>query len=338
MKNYVRGKNRVLVARPLGGLNDVLCQIEYARKIAARTHRRLAIQTETGNKDLAHKFGQSFGSIFSFIDGTSLPSQIELENLLSRSRTVFPEFFDSPERLLEGSLEDITKGQTSRYQLTPGGHESFDVLVHESWGGGSLGTRLLKRIELNEKFLLKLERALATLPEKATGFHFRNTDLKSDRERLNDAIRRTGKTGPIVIASDDSSVKAFLEKENPSRQILSAAELIRSDHKLTKTEMAIAQLFVLAMCDHLVIVPLAKGEPVSYSGYGQLAKAIWSVRKLNTEGLVAFVFSVTKFFEFKPRFDIESFLRSIVVSVLISDQSLKPKGLYKQLIDLSRRL
>jgi len=334
---YPSEKPKLLVVRPLGGLNDVLCQIEYARKLAVKTQRRLAIQTETGNKDLAHKFGQHFSSIFEFVDGTSSPSQSELRNLLLTSGDIFPEHYGTPERLLEGSLEEISNGTNSRYQLEPGGHDSFDVIVHESWGGGILGAKLLKRIALTEEFFLRIQGALMDLPSKSTGIHFRNTDYKSELEVLNNLVRRANKNSPIVLASDDDSIKELLMVENPSRQIFSVADFIRSDTTLTKTEIAVAQLFVLAMCHNFVMVPLAKGQPVQFSGYSQLAKAIWCVRKLTTEGVVGFVLSRSRFFGSGIRPNPRGLLQSLSMNGLILSQSLNPQGLYRQIANVFRR-
>jgi hypothetical protein len=60
----VINSKRYLLVRPLGGLNDCLCQINYAKRIAFFHRRKLVIQTETGDANLFHRFGQSFESIF----------------------------------------------------------------------------------------------------------------------------------------------------------------------------------------------------------------------------------------------------------------------------------
>jgi hypothetical protein len=346
MENFSEEQTKILVVRPLGGLNDVLCQIEYARKISLKTRRRLAIQTETGNKDLAHKFGQNFGSIFEFVDGTSSPSQIELRGLLLSSKDVFPPQYGAPERLLEGSLEEITKGKHNRHKIKLGHHNSFDVIVHESWGGGILGVKLLKRIALNEDLLLKFQRELVDLPSKSTGIHFRNTDYKSERGALNDLVRRSRSSSPIVLASDDESVKEFLRTEHPNRKIFSVSDFIRSESNLTKTEMAVAQLLILAMCHDLIIVPLSKDHRAKFSGYSYLAKAIWSIRKLNMEGAIPFVLSVIRFVGPSTRVNPKELLRSLSPVALLQSlsmssfilvQSFHPLGLYRQLIKCFRR-
>lgn len=339
-------KPGTLVVRPLGGLNDVLCQIELARRVALKTRRQFAIQTETGSRDLLYCFGQAFETIFEFTDGTSaLPSK-DLTNLLLVSKSVFPEFYGSPSRLLEGSLAEITNGQNICYQIAPGAHEDFDVIVHESWGGGQLGIRLIKRIALTEELSAKVREAIIELPKKATGIHFRNTDYKSDWNTLNSFVKSAGKFGPIVLASDDDSALQFLRSKNPSMEILSASELIRSDIKFTNIEMAVAQLFVLALCENLILVPLDNRQSVRFSGYGLLAKAIWAARKLRTKGVLPYVWSTIRFINPRSLFNLKNLSSWVRITswwdpltgfVFVLGQALNPKGLYRQVIDLYLR-
>ena len=335
-------KTGALVVRPLGGLNDVLCQIEFARRVSVKTQRRFAIQTETGSNDLTYRFRQSFDSIFEFIDGTSYIARKDLTNLLLASGSVFTAFYGSPSRLLEGSLADITKGQHTRYQIAPRGHENFDVIVHESWGGGRLGMRLIGRIALTEEFSSRVFGAINELPKNATGVHFRNSDYRSDLKAVNNLVRTAGKVGPIVIATDDDSVLEFLRVKNSSIEIYSASDLIRSDAKFSIIETALAQLFVLALCDNLVLVPLEKGQSARFSGYGLLAKSIWATRKLNTDGLIPLFWSNIRFFSLLLLSNLRNIQRWVRVNswwdplaraVFILGQARNPKGLYRQAID-----
>jgi hypothetical protein len=338
---YIPNIIHTLVVRPLGGLNDVLCQIEFARRVCVKTRRQFAIQTETGSKDLTHRFGQSFDSIFEFIDGTAYIPRKDLANLLLASGSVFPEYYGSPGRLLEGSLADISNGQHTRYQIAPRGHENFEVIVHESWGGGRLGMRLIGRIALTEEFSSRVFGAINELPKNATGVHFRNSDYRSDLKALNNLVRTAGKVGPIVIATDDDSVLEFLRVENSSREIYSASDLIGRDSKFSIIEMALAQLVVLALCNNLILVPLEKGQSARFSGYGLLAKSIWATRKLNTEGILALVWSNIRFFSPRSLFLLNNLSRWVRINfwwdplarfVFILGQARNPKGLYRQAI------
>ncbi len=319
----------------------MLCQIEFARRVSVKTQRRFAIQTETGSNDLTYRFSQSFDSIFEFIDGTSYIVRKDLTNLLFASGSVFPAFYGSPSRLLEGSLADITNGQHTRYQIAPRGHENFDVIVHESWGGGRLGMRLIGRIALTEEFSSRVFGAINELPKNATGVHFRNSDYRSDLKAVNNLVRTAGKVGPIVIATDDDSVLEFLRVKNSSIEIYSASDLIRSDAKFSIIETALAQLFVLALCDNLVLVPLEKGQSARFSGYGLLAKSIWAARKLNTDGVFPLVWSTIRFFSLRSLSNLNNLQRWIrfnswwdplARTVFILGQARNPKGLYRQAI------
>ncbi len=319
----------------------MLCQIEFARRVSVKTRRRFAIQTETGSKDLTYRFRQSFDSIFEFIDGTNYIARKNLTNLLLASVSVFPAFYGSPSRLLEGSLAEITNGQHTRYQIPPCGHKNFDVIVHESWGGGRLGMKLIERIALTEEFSSRFFEAINELPKNATGVHFRNTDYRSDLKTLNNLVRTAGKVGPIVIATDDDPVLEFLRVKNSSIEIYSASDLIRSDAKLSIIETALAQLFVLALCDNLVLVPLERGQSARFSGYGLLAKSIWAARKLNTDGVFSLVWSTIRFFSLRSLSNLKNIQRWIRVNswwdplartLFTLGQARNPKGLYRQAI------
>lgn len=330
---------KVLVVRPLGGLNDVLCQIEYARKLSASANRKFAIQTEVGNVGLTHRFAETFDSLFRFVDNTQVLQPQELESLLSRATTILPEEYESPSKFLETTLEAVTEGKLKRFRLKPGGYDRYDVVVHESGGGGPLGAILLGRVVFSEKFLKRLHDQIKILPINATGIHFRNSDYKSRPELLKRFIQRVPKRESILLASDDKDIRSFLSTTTSNRQIILANECFSDTSTFTKNELALAELYLLSLCKNLVLVPLSTEHRTRYSGFGRLAKQVWAVRKLRTEGVISFALSATRFLGLGRRKSKKRSLESLLGSInsrFVISQWQKPSGVYLQAIEFWR--
>lgn len=329
----------VLVVRPFGGLNDSLCQIEYARRIAKLTNRKLAVQTEISHSELAHKFGQSFESIFEFIDGTEVISGKPLIEFLTEARTIYPEVYISPKNVVDKSLSEITKGHNKSYRLEASGHEPYSVLVHESSGGGPLGALLLGRLKLTDAFKEKFTPILENLPKNSTGIHFRNGDYKSSYSMLSRVVNRARKNAPILLASDDIYAKEYILSRCKNNNVVYASDFIKKYGIFTDTELAIAEMMLLSMCRDLVLVALSKQHRVRYSGFGRLCKQVWAVRKLRTDGPIAFALSNSKFLGLGRRISSDNPIGNLLGSANVRsvlNQVFKPRGVYYQAIDFWR--
>lgn len=65
---------KYLLCRPLGGLNDSLCQIQRSKAMANVSGRELIVQTETGSPGLPHRYGEEIGSVFTISNSHSFKS------------------------------------------------------------------------------------------------------------------------------------------------------------------------------------------------------------------------------------------------------------------------
>jgi len=327
---------RYLLVRPLGGLNDVLCQIEYARMLALETKRILVIQSETGNPSLKHGFVQSFDSIFSFSDKKhSLPIS-ELPRILSASPTIYPSYFSDPQDLLSESLSQITKGEVVKFKLADCLEKKETVVVHESDGGGLLSSYLFGHIVLQPRLEEIAGRAISLVPPKALGLHFRNSDYKSDKSELDKFVSLAKKNEVVLLATDDPDLRTYLGDTFPGHNIVFTRDLIGKLDSLSPTELAVVELFLLGACSHLALVPLSESEDVNYSGYGLLARQLWVVRKGKTEGLLRLALALSRFS--RPTRPL-TFIRNVVSSTnlrVVVSQLINTRGVFLQLEKLWR--
>jgi hypothetical protein len=304
--------------------------------IAQRTTRTLIVQTESGNPNLSHRFGQTFDSIFTFTDHTRHVSSGELPFVVNSAKSIYPEIYEDPSNLLKGSLSELSEGIVAQYVLPLSIDTQEDILVHESVGGGLLSSFLLGRIAVSEKIISAAAHAIARSPSDSTGLHFRNSDYKSNKSELVNFFSGPASGKSIVVATDDLKIKDYLAASFPSSKITFTRDLISKSHNLTPTEQAVAELLILGACKNLVLVPLAKSEPEKYSGYGMLAKQLWIVTKIKTEGLADFLMSLIKSGWIETRAFSGARARNPgkLNVQLIASQVINPRGVYYQLKEL----
>lgn len=334
---------RLLVVRPLGGLNDSLCQIEHAREIAFRTGRALVIQTELAYPDRSHSFAQPFSSLFHFEDNTQTIDTSSFHEQLKILKTVYPTVYQSPQKLSTNTISDLTFGEKLVFRLPMNCQEDADILVHESAGGGPLGALLLGRVEISPHILSRITAPTIQALKTSCGIHFRNSDYKSDYSALFSFIERLNETTPAVIASDDQNAISELGKVFPNRSFMTAGQFVDRYEELTSTEKALAELIALSMCKNLALVPLSKENWRSsprYSGFGRLAKQLWAVRKLRVDGPLAFLSAVSSFVGLGRRRSLRgNTLTSLIGGANIRSvlkQVVNPTGVYRQLVDSTK--
>jgi hypothetical protein len=289
----MNSKRPILLARPLGGLNDCLCQIEYARKLAQKHRRLLAIQTETGTPGLGHRWGAKFEESFDLVDSSNFLRLDEFERHHFDARLIHPEFFRKSGLPSSKSLSEITGGEIHNFRLSDAPLSQFQVVVHEDWGGGLTSASLLPHIKMSEKLVELSATLLSKINPEALGIHFRNNDYKSNFVQLLEKIDEMPKGQELLLATDDLSALLAVKKSRPNVKITLASSLVKSlDHEISPIDSAILDLIMLSSCKELLIIPLISvdgSEAPKFSGFGRLAKHIWAVRVFSTQGLAGLV-------------------------------------------------
>lgn len=248
------------------------------------------MQTETGSPGTRHRFGQEFSDIFQFVNPKDSGNLGLLRSVLSSKKRICPPVFASLESWVDKSLEEFSNGTQVQSPPIRNCQSSSEVLVRESYGGGSKSFRLLGHLTLNAKLLEKLSESVRAIPVGFTAIHFRNTDYRSSYESLKNAIESVSPDIPIMLATDDETVFGRLERDFPTQQFIPSPSSESKREALTQTEVAVLELAVISRAKSLLLIPLdsqTKDEP-NYSGFGLLAQHLWMVRQIQTRGSIEY--------------------------------------------------
>lgn len=284
--------NGYVVCRPLGGLNDILCQIDRCSQYAIAHKRCLIVDLERNDR-----FQLNFSQFFS-LDSFCLAEPGDLHAFEadvfppSLSGKVEPETYKL--RLSEGHLVEDSSGEVP---IIPklSTRLPHKVLVHHQWGGGVGSARTLISLGVSEWLQGRIEARLKELgPNGNNAIHFRNSDYTSSRIRLLRSIAKSKK--PSLVFTDDGSLR---EDKLPSNCRL--AYLPGSSSNAESIALAIADLIGMAKSDRIILVKL-ENAPVRYSGFGQLASIAWVAYSHSIAQFVFRLLYISRFFlDLRPK-------------------------------------
>lgn len=198
--------NGVVICRPQGGLNDMLCQIERCCAYAERHDRTVIV--DTNHRSTAF-FKDSFARYF-VSRQAMLSFDTDVLARLAEEADVLPACLggrvNSYDGFWHGGLKTYVDGHSDRVL-------SFDfnqahpqkILVHHAMGGGEASLAALGRMRLHEDLVEMLLERLRAIGGEFAGVHVRNTDYKTNYEPYVDRIARAV-DGPLLVASDDRQV------------------------------------------------------------------------------------------------------------------------------------
>jgi len=331
---------RYLLVRPLGGLNDVLCQVEFARRKADKSGRTLVVQSETGSPGLRHRFGEPFSNLFRFVDSKHKADFEPLRPVLQHDASIWPKDFEDLKNWFDKSLQEATRDSKIQCRLELKPPKSATVAVHEGFGGGFDSFSALEHLELNPVVVKVAKDIKRSLPTNLSAIHFRNSDYKSNFEDLlaKSLGVREGET--ILLASDDASIAPKLQRELPNRKILAISSLFQDYPSLSQTERAIQEMLIMSGCSELSLIPVQVAGPEIpvYSGYGRLTEHLWVVRQMQLGRISIFFRHIIDLALQSPRRR-RNPLRLLVFLALRAPQivshAFRPRGVYKQLSQLA---
>ncbi len=195
---------RAVLCRPMGGLNDILCQIEACWRYAETYDRHLIIDTEVSG------LLDTFSTYFVPRSGTAPAVSFSLA--------------DHMPALLEGDVRPAcASADASRYKqrfsaearnhvdAATGEKLTFDfetdhsevLLIHHQCGGGMISIDALNRLELAPEIAEKVRAAISSLPESYASVHVRNTDMNTDYKTFFANIADRLAQKDVLICSDD---------------------------------------------------------------------------------------------------------------------------------------
>jgi hypothetical protein len=288
---------KYVLCRPHGGLNDTLCVVDEAWRLADATSRTLVVdgRASTFARNLAEWFEPRPG-----VEGVVLNPDRRLRRVLDAG-TCFPEVLTG--RLGEAEIVDVghetiswlewrmpidaASGTHLRLDLGHARTLDHDVLLHETYGGGPGAIDALERLRLTRATTRRVERRLAPLIGRDyLGIHIRNTDLRTDYRDFFDGIADEIAGQDVLVCSDDGAVLDHARSRFPQSTVLTTSSPPASggrpyqvDSSTSRRERrkialdALVDVFALAHARQ-VLTALVVNRTNSTTGFGFLATAL----------------------------------------------------------------
>lgn len=297
-------RDKFVLVRPQGGLNDMLKQIETCCQYAEITARNVVVDTEYFSSSSFHdRFSDYFVSRQRglFFD----KCELALENV----DDVFPNFLSG--RLMEyrtsqgpvnGFYRDLENGEAITFDFQKNYAEQ--VIVHHQGGGGD-SSSFFQRAVLNPRLRENLSTRLERLAPNYLGVHIRNTDYKTDyRSFINESIaKRYFQNHRVFLATDSEDAFQYFRKNvvDVLHLELTQADVKGNEPLHTRkvddplywrrsNSESILDLLTLAYSNKIFSPPLINFTEITgkdfnktmFSGFAQLAMRLQSNRALLT--------------------------------------------------------
>jgi len=275
---------RILLCRPLGGLNDMLAQIEKCYKYALKYNRKLFIDGNRGG------FRDDFARYFI----PAPPIFFEKIDFLSPPFDVFPHHLQDDIYNYELSYWDNNLLGLPTFFITFDFEHDYkeQILIHESAGGGIISIFALTRLRLKPEIRSHITTIINGLQElgksgKYDGIHVRNTDYKTDYPSYFNKIKnRINKA--TVIGTDDYECQQYAKSffGEKLKIVTDIPDLSNRDKRLHgnlnldryKSNVdTLTDLFILAYSDHLFYTASSKKN---ISGFSLLARNLHRYKRI----------------------------------------------------------
>ena len=275
---------KLLLSRPQGGWNDILCSVERCWSYAEKNNRELYVDTrQSGIRD-------DFWKYFSPLEKTG-PVKHDLNYQLYDSLDVIPKAIRGRVSSLEtdysmskGGFVDVVSDELVVFD--PAVDYETALLVHEQgWLGGILtSVNLLERLQLTEIAKKDIKKRLKNTPKSHIGIHIRHTDYTTDYQAFIASIKSEVVGKNILICSDNVEVIDYVKNELHASNVfrLSTFQDI-AGHRLHYRDLGdgqyasnietLADLFALALSERIYFANVneAGGRP---SGFSLLAHGL----------------------------------------------------------------
>jgi hypothetical protein len=281
---------RLLLCRPQGGLNDMLCQIEKCCRYAELVGRTVIVDTAYTNSEY---FRDNFDRYFSTRQ-KKLVLSYDYYSTDTQTMQVFPESLQGRLNTYEAQFErskkafcDTKTGQPTTFDFKR--NYPHALLVHHQAGGGNLSQFALLRLMLKRSLLDELIERIRSLEGPWTGVHVRNTDYTTNFEDLLTKLKHES-VKRIFLATDSLKVRERFKSELTNTTVYSLSRRLSSNGKplqnlggfenvdvYSSNCDAIFDLLMLALSTRLLFQKIAPNiEGTSHSGFAILAHNLWT--------------------------------------------------------------
>lgn len=264
---------RLLIVSPSGGLNDVLCQLADALRLAQYTNSAVVI-------DNRHKTGATrfLGDLFTFRTNQKVFLDLD-RNDQSALAHIFKEedlaVFRAETRT-QNSLRNSLHFQDSRHE----------VIFFTGRKGGKHGALFFDYVHLHPDLLARSEQEARLVDGETIGLHIRHSDYRTEFTSVIDKVRQHFLTARIFVSSDSAKVVDYARQKLSSNLISPPRLRPQGEHPLHKQPESvdvnlhrqlafetILDLMLLAKCGRFLYTPSINegpGRPVLISGFSRL--------------------------------------------------------------------
>lgn len=273
-----------VLCRPLGGLNDTLCQIEKSWSYAERFDRWLVIDTrESGLHDDFSEYFRPRDAAADVVFGLSSRPERRIAQLSPLPPGLTDAILDMPPETFYDPADSVADRRPAKLVFDLRKPHRDRVLVRQHAGGGDDSFRLLDKITFTETVRRAIMERLAHLEGEYSAVHVRNTDYQTDYRGFFSKLRSRVAGGQLLVCSDDAAVIAFAKRYFDSTEILQASPIpdsggaplhvkstfaspeLRRENNLS----LLTDLIALGRAKRLYITRHSRGQT---SGYSRLAR------------------------------------------------------------------
>jgi hypothetical protein len=289
---------KVLLCRPQGGLNDILCQIEECARYAELSGRSLIIDTQYEHSPYANA---PFSHFFrSRQRGLHLDLESFGQDLSGRS--IYPKCvadrLDDYETVEKDRVDSVRTHWCERESGQPvtfdfGKDYPHEILVHHQEGGGYHAIFALTRLQLTPYVTEELIKRINSIGRRYWAVHVRNTDYQTDYSEFLAKLSSRQQAERWFVATDSAQVIADFVDTVGEESVISFAQNLSMDgsalHKRQmpaeeakqQTREALLDLLTLALSHRLFRLRLKENRfGMEFSGFTALANQLWLAKRL----------------------------------------------------------
>lgn len=277
-------RDRLLLCRPRGGLNDMLQQIDACWTYAEQFGRRLMI--DTTRSGLWDHFDEYFETARPEPNVKMRLTEADLPAL-----NAMPAHPNCVSGRLDTYQTEFSKALTRHVEAESGTPVTFDfardhdapLLVHEQGGGGRHAIFMLPRLRFTADLRAHVNATLARLGGDYWAVHVRNTDYTTDVDAFFSRVGPSFVGRRVLICSDDAAVIKLAHERFHQSTILTATQTpdvqgrpLHESHDLpiSRREANYNLLTDLAALGASRKLLTEKPREAKWSGFSRLARGI----------------------------------------------------------------
>lgn len=278
---------KILLCRPQGGWNDILCSIEKCWNYAHHYNRKLVIDsTRSGIKDHFWKYFEPVESN-PLIEYSIDYGNFDNLNAFPKSINGRISTFECDYSMEKFGFVDNQSQELISFNMS----QNYDcqLLVHEQgWLDKEMGSKnLFDKIRFTKIVKDEINKRLSILPKEYISIHIRHTDYTTNYETFINSLKEKIEGRNILICSDNVRVIDFLKDKYPNSKVYRLSKFINmNDERLHYKTTNIFENNIEALSD---LIGLALSEEFYFtnvnetprpSGFSMLAQALFERKEL----------------------------------------------------------